>query len=185
MAERAAEGGWHVHRVASHNEAAVVVGETARLLKARRVARSTEEIFRRVDVDRALRGGRINPLVLATGRQRRRSELASLGLEADLGITGVEFAIAETGSCVVVSRKGVARITSLAPRAYIALVEAEQVLGNLEELMAMRRLEHMSYRARMPNYFTLISGPSRTADIDFTMATGVHRAGEVHHVLIG
>ena len=185
LVEQAAQAGWQVHRVASYNEAALMVGEIARKLKARRVVRSSEEIFRRVEVDLALRSARINPIVLASGRQRRRSDLRALAWNADLGITGVDYAIADTASCVVLPRKGVARLTSLAPPVFVALVEAEQVLESLDDLLALRRLEHLRTRGRTPFFMTIISGPSRTADIEFTLTTGVHGPGEVHMVLIG
>ena len=185
LAERAAGAGWHVHRAASHNEAALMVGEIARKLNARRVVRSSEEIFRRADVDMALRSVRVTPIVLASGRHRRRSDLQPLAWRADLGIVGVDYAVAETASCVVSPRRGVARITSLAPPALIALVEAEQVLEGLDDLLALRRLEHVRSRGRTPLSMTIISGPSRTADIEFTLTTGVHGPGEVYLVLIG
>jgi L-lactate utilization protein LutC len=185
LAERAAGAGWHVHRVASYNEAALMVGEIARKLNARRIVRSSEEIFRRTEVDMALRSVRVAPIVLASGRQRRRSDLQPLAWKAELGIVGVDYAIAETGSCVVTPRRGVARMTSLAPPALIALVEAEQVLESLDDLLALRRLEYVRSRGRTPLSMTIISGPSRTADIEFTLTTGVHGPGEVYMVLIG
>jgi L-lactate dehydrogenase complex protein LldG len=184
LMETAAKAGWNVHGVASHDEAALIVGDIARGLRARRVVRSTEEVFRRVEVDRVLRNARITPVVLVSGRQRRRSDLWPLASGADLGISGVQYAVAETGSCVVVPRRGIARITSLAPPAFIALVEEDQVLENLDDLLALRRLEYMRGRSRTPNYMTLISGPSRTADIEFTLTTGVHGPGQVHLILI-
>ena len=106
-------------------------------------------------------------------------------MEADLGITGVDYAIAETGSCVIIPRRGVSRLVSLAPPVHIALVEPEQVVESLDDLLALRRLEYMRSRGRMPTYMNLISGPSRSADIEQTITIGVHGPGEVHLVLIG
>lgn len=184
LMETATAAGWHVHRVASENEAALMVGEIARGLGARRAVRTNEDVFRRVDVDLALRSARIAPIVLAAGRQRRRGELRALALQADLGISGVEYAVAETGSCVVVPRRGVARMTTLTPPALVVLVEAAQVLENLDDLLAIWRLENLRTRGRMPNYMTLVSGPSRTADIEFTLSTGVHGPGRAYLILI-
>ena len=184
LEDNARSAGWEVHRVGSHNEAALLVGQIARALRVRRAVRSTDGVFQRTEVDRALRGAGATSVVLAADRRRRRSDLRPLAWGADLGISGVEYAIAETGSCVVVAQKGVARLTSLAPPAFIALVEADQVLENLDDLLAVRRLEHLRTRGRTSTSMVLISGPSKTADIEFTLTTGVHGPGRVYLILI-
>ncbi|MCH7654720.1 MAG: lactate utilization protein [Chloroflexi bacterium] len=184
LAETATAASWHVHGPIAVEEAAEVVAGIASGLRAKHVVRSTEDVFRRVNVDSALRRSGISPTVLAAGRSRGRSALKGLAFEADLGITGVSYAIAETGTCVVTPRKGIARLTSLAPPAYIALVEADQVLGNLDEYFALTRLVYQKSRGRTPTYVNFISGPSRTADIEQTLTIGVHGPGVVHMVLI-
>ena len=67
---------------------------------------------------------------------------------------------------------------------FVALVERDQVLESLDDLLALRRLEYQRGRGRVPVSMTVISGPSRTADIEFTMTNKVHGPGEVHLVLI-
>lgn len=184
LAETAADAAWNVHGPTAAEDAADVVAEIVVRLGARRVIRSAEEIFRRLDVDGALRRNGISPTILATGRSRGRSALKGLAFSADLGITGVTYAIAETGTCVVTPRKGVARMTSLAPPALVVLVEAEQVLATLDDYFALTRLAYHKSRGRVPNYVNFISGPSRTADIEQTLTIGVHGPGEVHMVLV-
>ncbi len=183
LMETAAQAGWRVRRVPTHTEAVQAVVEVARELGARRVLRSGEEVFQRVDVDAPLRAAQMVPMVMATSRGRSRDALRTMAMEADLGITGVDYAIAETGSCVVLPRRRLSRLVSLAPPVHIALVEQEQVLESLDDLLALGRLDHM--RGRMSPYMTLISGPSRSADIEQTMTVGVHGPGEVHMILIG
>ena len=184
LAETAAAASWHVHGPVAAEDAAEVVADIATVLRAKHVVRSTEDIFKRVNVDGALRHSGISPTVLAAGRSRGRSALKGLAFDADLGITGVTYAIAETGSCVVTPRRGVSRLTSLAPPAYIALVETDQVLGSLDDYFALTRLAHQKSRGRVPSYVNFISGPSRTADIEQTLTIGVHGPGVVHMVLI-
>ena len=182
--ENAARAGWRVHRVWSPEDAAEAVGEIAKGLRAKTVARSAEELFRAVDVDGALRRNRATPVILASGRSRSRADVRRLAFEADMGVTGVSYAIAETASCVVTPRKGVARVTSLAPPVYAAIVRAEQVLETLDDYFALVRHQHQRSRSRSSNYANFISGPSRTGDIEQTLTIGVHGPGEVHLVLI-
>ena len=184
LAETATAASWQVHGPVAAEDAAEVVAEIASGMRAKRVVRSTEDVFRRVNVDAALRRSGASPTVLAAGRSRGRSALKGLAFAAELGITGVTYAIAETGSVVVTPRRGISRLVSLAPPAYVALVEADQVLGSLDDYFALTRLAYQKSRGRAPNYVNFISGPSRTADIEQTLTIGVHGPGVVHMVLI-
>jgi L-lactate dehydrogenase complex protein LldG len=101
---------------------------------------------------------------------------------ADIGITGVDFAIAETGSCVLVTRPGVGRLESLLPPVHIAVVCSGQVLSSLDELFAVRRMAHLTGEGE--GYMSIITGPSRTADIQQKLITGVHGPIHVHMILV-
>lgn len=185
LAETAEAASWNVHRVNTAEGAAATVAEIAGRAKAKSIIRSAEEVFSRVDVDGALRRRGLSWTVLASGGRRRRSDLKRLAFASDLGVTGVTFAIAETASCVITPRRGVARLTSLAPPTLVLVVEAEQVLESLDDFFAITRLGYQRDRGRSASYFNFISGPSRTADIEQTLTIGVHGPGEVHMVLVG
>lgn len=86
---------------------------------------------------------------------------------ADIGITGVDAALAETGTAVVSSGPGRSRLTPLLPPIHLALVATSQLTTDLFTWTASRN-------APPPAAMTLISGPSKTADIEQTMAIGVH-----------
>ena len=103
-------------------------------------------------------------------------------IEADIGVTGVDFAIAETGTCVVSASNEVGRLVSLAPPLYVAVVKKGQVLPSLDELFSMQRKKFLD--GTQNSYTSLISGPSRSADIEYTLVTGVHGPGEVHLLLV-
>ena len=112
-----------------------------------------------------------------------RQLLRERAIQADIGVTGADYAIAETGTCVKLSRRGVSRLVSLLPPVHVAVVEGGQVLPSLDELFTLRR--HEFPKSDPASYMTLITGPSRSADIEYTLVTGVHGPGEVHIVLIG
>jgi len=71
------------------------------------------------------------------------------------------------------------------PPAYVALVEPEQVLESLDDLLAVRRLEYLRGRGTQATAMHIVSGPSRSADIEQTLTIGVHGPGRVYMVLIG
>jgi L-lactate dehydrogenase complex protein LldG len=184
LVETASEASWSVHRADGPEQAAAIVADIAEHARVKNVIRSAEDIFKRVDIDASLRRKGVSPSVLASGRSRRRSDLKRMAFGADLGVTGVSYAIAETASCVVTPRKGVARMASLAPPVLVLLIDEEQVLETLDDFFAITRLQYQQNRGRSPNYYNFISGPSRTADIEQTLTIGVHGPGEVHMVLI-
>ncbi len=184
LAENAGAAGWNVHRVWSPEDAAQTIADIAKKIGAKNVVRSAEDVFKPMDLDGALRRVRVNPITLASGRSRSRADLTAIAFDADMGVTGVSYAIAETASCVITPRRGVARITSLAPPVYVAVVQAEQVIESLDDYFALVRLQHQRTRGRGANYANFISGPSRTADIEQTLTIGVHGPGEVHLVLV-
>lgn len=185
LAEHAVKVGWHVQRLPTLAEVPDAVAGIAAAAGAKTAVRTAEDLFRDADVDGALRRARVTPIVLAVGRNRTRESLKATAFDADIGISGVAFAIAETASLVIAPRRGVARLTSLAPPAYVAIVEAEQVLETLDDFFAAVRLDYMKSRGRVQTYMNFISGPSRTADIEQTLVVGVHGPSNVHMLIVG
>lgn len=172
LAERFAEaltaGGGEVARVTDLAEAAGRLGELFTALGARRVAANAEplvlalEPWRRWPEVEWLVAG--EPEGAAAGAEDR---LRAFCAAADAGLTGVEAALAETGSLVVRSGPGRSRMVSLLPPVHIALVAASALTTDLFTWTAARG-------EGMPAAVTLISGPSKTADIEQTLAIGVH-----------
>ena len=97
----------------------------------------------------------------------------------DVAITGVAAAIAETGTIVCTSGPDQARGASLIPPVHIAVVIASQMLPDLCDYLAQ-----LASADDLPANVNLISGPSKTADIEGILISGVHGPGEVHVVLI-
>jgi len=147
---------------------------------------------------------------------------------ADLGISGVDYLIAETGSVVVLTRASEPRSLSLLPPVHIAVAERSQLLPDLFDLFGLSPLprfggegwgvrgknhpglgpltpdpsprstgergEHalpltfdeavQQGRTDLPSCLTLITGPSKTGDIEMRLVTGVHGPREIHVVFI-
>ena len=129
-------------------------------------------------VDTALewRGIDLAPVVrdASTGREELREKMR----QADLGLTGTDYALAETGSLVILPRRGLSRLVSLVPPVHVALVRPEEVLESLHDLFLLRRLEYMQRGGEMGSYLNFITGPSRTADIEMTIVQGCTAQGQ-------
>lgn len=96
--------------------------------------------------------------------------------EVDIGITTADYAIAETGTLVLACSAGRPRATSLLPPLHVAVVPRERVVATLGDLI--------SRFSNLPSALTLITGPSRTADIELTPVRGVHGPTSVRVYLL-
>ena len=97
-----------------------------------------------------------------------------------MGITTAQAAIAETGTLVLESERERHRLGSLVPPVHIAIVEAASICLTLGEALA---LVHRGGSSEMSPTITFITGPSRTADIELTMAIGVHGPQELYAIV--
>ena len=102
---------------------------------------------------------------------------------ADFGITGVDWAVAETGSLAVCARAGGrGRSVSLLPPLHAAILTPSQIVPDLFDLFRELGVEH--HEKGLPSNVTLITGPSKTGDIQLKLTTGVHGPGEVHAIVV-
>jgi len=98
-----------------------------------------------------------------------------------LGITGTYCAIAETGTLVVLSGADTPTATALLCDTHVAMVHADRIVAGMEEAFALVRAE----RGDLPRALNMISGPSRTGDIEQTIVLGAHGPFRVHILLLG
>ncbi len=93
------------------------------------------------------------------------------------GLTGASAGIADTGSLLLLGGSGRPLTASLLPQIHIALLREEDIFENLEQVL--RQIDIMQAPAAI-----LVTGPSRTADIEMTLTIGVHGPGELHVICI-
>ena len=98
--------------------------------------------------------------------------------EARYGITGIDAALAATGSIILSSSAGKPRVASLLPPVHIAVLRSKQIVPDLESWVASE--EDLT---KSSNVF-IISGPSKTADIAMELVMGMHGPQELHLILI-
>lgn len=89
----------------------------------------------------------------------------------ELGVTGCEFMVAETGSIVVSTRSAGGRALSILPPVHLVIARRDQLVPDLATAM---RLVCERYAGRWPSNLSVITGPSRTADIEKILVMGAH-----------
>ncbi|WP_406677181.1 LutC/YkgG family protein [Moorella sp. ACPs] len=94
---------------------------------------------------------------------------ADFARQADTGIVEFDYGIAETGTLAMDATDLKTRLATMLPLTCVALLRAERVRSNLTEV-----IDAYLERGNWPGYFTLVTGPSRTADIERSLTIGVH-----------
>jgi L-lactate dehydrogenase complex protein LldG len=106
-------------------------------------------------------------------------ELRALCASVDVGITSADYALADTGTLVMLAGPQEARLVSLLPPAHIAVVPRDRILTGLDELFSV-----LPRPAEQTSSMVLITGPSRTADIEQILVRGVHGPGQITVVIV-
>jgi L-lactate dehydrogenase complex protein LldG len=101
---------------------------------------------------------------------------------ADIGITGISFAIAQSGTMVEVADNDALRLVSSLPRIHIGLLRAEDIIDHYHDSAGRIRQTIAAHRGNL--VISFISGPSRTGDIELKLTLGVHGPEEAHCVII-
>lgn len=112
------------------------------------------------------------------------SDFVKAAIDSEIGITAVDYALADTGTLVLISGPGRARSASLVPPVHIAVVEARQIISGLDDLFPLLAEAGGGSAPHPASAITFITGPSRTADIELTLVVGVHGPQQLHVILL-
>ena len=106
----------------------------------------------------------------------------TISLEScDASITGCEYLVARTGTIVMSAAEQSGRTVSVYAPIHICIAYTQQLVYDVKD--ALQALKE-KYAAGIPSFITFASGPSRTADIEKTLVTGVHGPKEVYLFLV-
>lgn len=98
-----------------------------------------------------------------TARERLRGEY----LRADMGITGVNFGVAETGTIVLIENEGNGRLSSTAPRIHVALMGIERTVATIDDLLPLLQvLARSATGQKLSVYTNFVTGPARPGEVD-------------------
>jgi L-lactate utilization protein LutC len=175
--ELTAAGG-QCHVVPDRAAAAARVVELVRACGARRVLLGPGALLDSLHLAEQLRAAGSEVLAVEPSADDAKREAF---FRAEVGITGVDHLIAETGSIVIFSRPEQPRSASLLPPVHIAVATRNQIVPDLFDLFERQREQP---GPSIPACVSLITGPSKTGDIELKLVTGVHGPGEVHVVVI-
>ena len=118
----------------------------------------------------------------ATGAHVHRdvdaAEIVAGRSEDEVGVSHAAYGLADTGSVVLAAGIDEPRARSLLPPVHVTILEADRILSGLPELFA-------ALDGELPSALAIVTGPSRSADIEQKLVIGVHGPGEVHIVLRG
>jgi L-lactate dehydrogenase complex protein LldG len=114
----------------------------------------------------------------------RRQELRALLARAEIGLSGVDCAIAATGTLVLSALPGQMRSVSLLPPVHVAVVRRAQIVATMADYLGLLSADSPNLQQRLTSCVSFITGPSRTGDIELSLTVGVHGPGELHLVIL-
>gem|GEM_PF-274725 len=103
--------------------------------------------------------------------------------EAGIGITGADYAIADTGTLVLMTDGNRPRSVSLLPPIHLAIVRKSDIVSDIKELFIILK-QILDTDQGVPSCMTFITGPSRTADIELNLTLGVHGPKELYVIIL-
>jgi L-lactate utilization protein LutC len=171
--------GGHVHVVPDPSAAVARVRALLTAAGARRLVVGGGRLLATLDLRRQLHDLGIEVAALGDLTPSTSREVF---FAADVGLTGADFLVAETGSIVLRSGPQEPRSASLLPPVHVVVADQTQIVADLFDLFVA--LGGPTAATSLPSCTTIITGPSKTGDIELRLVTGVHGPGEVHCILI-
>lgn len=177
--------------IAMFTERAQVVGMKVHAILAQDLLKAILKLLEELGAKKLVVGAGSLPQAVGLKESLRRKQYelidwaASPGLgaqfTADVGITDVHAALAETGTLVCCSDTGHSRGLSLVPSVHLAIVRKSDILPDMFDYWA--RMKGIPNH-QLPSSIAFITGPSKTADIEGELIKGVHGPREVHILLV-
>ena len=187
--QRELEGvGGSVARVKHVAEAAQYVTQLAKEKGAEVVVRWQSDLLDTLEINDALQAGGANVHTASPANEaeadNRRQEMRDLLAHADMGLSGVDAVIAETGTLMLTAQPGQMRGVSLLPPVHVAVARTDQVVATFADALRTVRQAGEDVQQNLTSCISFVTGPSRTGDIELKLTVGVHGPGELHLVLL-
>jgi L-lactate dehydrogenase complex protein LldG len=172
-----------VYRVSDKLQFVAKLAEICAPYKGQETALSGAGIFAEMDLASAVAARGFSTFVPGeTVHEKLIARLANCGV----GVTAVDYAIAETGTIVLSSDEPNALLVSLLPPVHVALLRSTQIMASLDGVISELSRERINRgnSAGPTRSVTLITGPSRTGDVELVLSIGVHGPKELHVIIL-
>lgn len=124
----------------------------------------------------------LDPLALLNAANRVIKQYC---IDADLGISEADLAIAETGTLVIAGNEGVTRLVAVLPRIHVTLVDSQNLVALMEDVFVrLKSLGRDRAGLVLPGYVTYITGRNTTADIPGAVLARAQGPAEEHIILV-
>ncbi|MGE0502867.1 MAG: lactate utilization protein C [Rhizobiaceae bacterium] len=156
-----------------------------RVTKPEDVPRAIVEYLRQRNLPAAVRMGDDRRLQRMPWSRHRALEVRTGRADPDdeVGVSHALRAIAETGTVVLESGPANPTTVNFLPEHHIVVVDVEDIAGDMEAVFAKVRKKHG--KGRMPRVVNLISGPSRSGDVEQKIVLGAHGPRALHLIVVG
>jgi L-lactate dehydrogenase complex protein LldG len=169
-----------VHRVKDYAEASEKFAEILAAEGVKKIAISTDAVLQRLNLGEWGRKHQVE--ILRAEDSPNKDDFKRLIFdEAQAGVTGADFAIAESGTLCLIHDKNQPRLVSLAPITHIAIVPLERLFPVYEDAIDAI----FGRKENLPSQVTFITGPSMTADIQGIQFKGMHGPKKLFAILVG
>jgi len=171
--------GCAVHRVRDAEEAVDKMTEIARAEGLKKIVASEDDVVAGLNLAEWGKSNNIEVLTPRDGQDREAFKRIVFD-EVEAGVTGVDFAVAESGTLCLIHDERQPRLVSLAPIRHIAVVPIDRIHPVYESVTDTL----FENREKAPSHITFISGPSMTGDIQATLFKGMHGPKTVTVILV-
>lgn len=168
--------GGHATRLADLNEAKDWISVKAEELGVKRIVRQRQPELAVLDLESAIPGVEISVWNSDGQEWIARAE------EADMGLVVADYAVAYTGSIVLLSSRDQGRAVSLLPNILTVIIPIDRLKTRVGEVLAL--FDQLGPE-QLPAGIHFISGPSRSSDIENDLTIGIHGPGVVYALIVG
>jgi L-lactate dehydrogenase complex protein LldG len=175
-----------VYVAQTNEEACQFLSTIIRETGIKRIIKWSSPLLNRLNIDSLLDSSSLQNMLLAekaSPNELHRRDYTVPASKAELGISGVDYGLADTGALVLRTSPDQNKAVSLLPPVHVAIMESRCILSSSDDLIT-RLLLDLKEKGDLDSCLTLITGPSVTADIELNLVLGVHGPKALHVIIL-
>ena len=175
--------GGHFHRARTEDEVTRILCRLIQAADARKVAVLLDDDLGKIPFEQAVQDTNATLISYSEPEIEDSWENVTAGLkDVEMGVFTVFRALAQSGTMVLKGNAGLSRAISLIPPIIVGILDKECIVADLGDVFS-ELIDKEELPSRPGDWMVCISGPSRTADIEATLTTGIHGPGETHLIV--